>query len=42
MAYHKSRKRQAEEEPGIDLAALASAIAAEEFANLDSESEKSG
>ncbi len=41
MAYHKSRKRQAEEEPGIDLAALASAIAAEEFANLDSEAEKS-
>ncbi len=41
MAYHKSRKRQAEEEPGIDLAALASAIAAEEFANLDKEAEKS-
>jgi DNA-directed RNA polymerase subunit beta' len=41
MAYHKSRKRQAEEEPGIDLAALASAIAAEEFANLDSETERS-
>jgi DNA-directed RNA polymerase subunit beta' len=41
MAFHKSRKRQAEEEPGIDLAALASAIAAEEFANLDSEAEKS-
>jgi DNA-directed RNA polymerase subunit beta' len=41
MAYHKSRKRQAEEEPGVDLAALASAIAAEEFANLDSEVEKS-
>ncbi len=41
MAYHKSRKRQAEEEPGIDLAALASAIAAEEFANLDNEAEKS-
>jgi len=39
MAYHKSRKRQVEEEPGIDLAALASAIAAEEFANLDSESQ---
>jgi len=42
MAYHKSRKRPAEEEPGIDLAALAVAIAAEEFANLDSESQKSG
>ncbi len=41
MAYHKSRKRQAEEETGIDLAALASAIAAEEFANLDKEAEKS-
>jgi len=41
MAYHRSRKRQAEEEPGIDLAALASAIAAEEFANLDNEAEKS-
>ena len=41
MAYHKSRKRPVEEEPGIDLAALASAIAAEEFANLDSEAEKS-
>jgi len=41
MAYHKARKRKVEEEPGIDLAALASAIAAEEFANLDSETEKS-
>ena len=41
MAYHKSRKRKVEEEPAIDLAALASAIAAEEFANLDSETEKS-
>ena len=40
MAYHKSRKRKEEEEPGIDLAALASAIAAEEFANLDKETEK--
>ncbi len=37
MAYHNSRKRQMEEEPEIDLAALASAIAAEEFANLESE-----
>jgi len=42
MAYHKSRKRPAKEEPGIDLAALATAIAAEEFANLDKEAEKSG
>ena len=41
MAYHKARKRKVEEEPGIDLAALASAIAAEEFANLESETEKS-
>jgi DNA-directed RNA polymerase subunit beta' len=40
MAYHSSRKRQAEEEPEIDLAALASAIAAEEFASLESASEK--
>ncbi len=41
MAYHKSRKRKVEEDVGIDLAALASAIAAEEFANLDEESQKS-
>jgi len=40
MAYHTSRKRQPEEEPEIDLAALASAIAAEEFASLESASEK--
>jgi DNA-directed RNA polymerase subunit beta' len=40
MAYHKTRKRHTEEEPEIDLAALASAIAAEEFANLEGESEK--
>jgi DNA-directed RNA polymerase subunit beta' len=37
MAYHKSRKRQIEEEPEIDLAALAAAVAAEEFANADDE-----
>ena len=44
MAYHKSRKLQTEEETEIDLAALASAIAAEEFASLESESasEKDG
>ncbi len=42
MAYHKSRKRRPEEEPEIDLAAHAEAIAAEAFANLDSESEHSG
>jgi DNA-directed RNA polymerase subunit beta' len=40
MAYHKSRKQQVEEEPEIDLAALASAIAAEEFASLEDASEK--
>ena len=35
MAYHKSRKTMVEEEPEIDLAALAAAVAAEEFANAD-------
>jgi DNA-directed RNA polymerase subunit beta' len=40
MAYHKSRKQQVEDEPEIDLAALASAIAAEEFASLEDASEK--
>jgi DNA-directed RNA polymerase subunit beta' len=40
MAYHKSRRRQTEEEPDIDLEALAPAIAAEEFASLESTSEK--
>ena len=38
MAYHKSRKLQTVEETEIDLAALATAIAAEEFASLESES----
>jgi DNA-directed RNA polymerase subunit beta' len=42
MAYHSSRKREAEEEPALDLEALAAAIAAEEFANLESSSEKEG
>ncbi|MBT8063490.1 MAG: DNA-directed RNA polymerase subunit beta' [Gammaproteobacteria bacterium] len=42
MAYHSSRKRMVEEEPDIDLEALAAAIAAEEFANLDSTPEKEG
>jgi len=37
MAYHSSRKHQVEEEQSIDLEALAAAIAAEEFANLDGE-----
>ena len=36
MAYHTTRKRQTEEEPDIDLEALAAAIAAEEFASLES------
>jgi DNA-directed RNA polymerase subunit beta' len=36
MAYHSSRKRAPREEPEIDLAALAAAVAAEEFAGLDS------
>ena len=35
MAYHSTRKREVEEEQSIDLEALAAAIAAEEFANLD-------
>ncbi len=36
MAYHNSRKRAPRDEPEIDLAALAAAVAAEEFAGLDS------
>ncbi|HKJ16707.1 MAG TPA: DNA-directed RNA polymerase subunit beta' [Xanthomonadales bacterium] len=40
MAYHKSRKRVVEEEPEIDLAALAAAVAAEEFAGADDEDGK--
>jgi DNA-directed RNA polymerase subunit beta' len=39
MAYHSSRKRAVEEEPSVDLDALAAAIAAEEFANLEGEKE---
>jgi DNA-directed RNA polymerase subunit beta' len=35
MAYHTSRKRQAMEEPEVDLEALRAAIAAEELANLE-------
>ncbi len=42
MAYHNSRKTETEEEAEIDLAALATAIAAEEFASLESASEKDG
>jgi len=37
MAYHKSRKRAPEDVPEIDLAALAAAVAAEEFSELDEE-----
>jgi len=39
MAYHNSRKRESDEEQSIDLEALAAAIAAEEFANLEGEQE---
>jgi DNA-directed RNA polymerase subunit beta' len=39
MAYHSSRKREEEDEPMVDLEALAAAIAAEELANLEGESE---
>ncbi len=39
MAYHSSRKRPPEEDPEIDLAALAAAVAAEEFSELDNASE---
>jgi len=35
MAYHNSRRRQAVEEPEIDLEALRAAIAAEEFTSLE-------
>ena len=35
MAYHTSRKKQAAEEPEIDLEALRAAIAAEELASLE-------
>ena len=37
MAYHNSRKRPPEEDPEIDLAALAAAVAAEEFGELEEE-----
>jgi DNA-directed RNA polymerase subunit beta' len=37
MAYHNSRKRPIEDEPEIDLAALAVAVAAEEFGELEEE-----
>ena len=40
MAYHNTRKNKPEDEAEIDRAALASAIAAEEFASLDAASEK--
>jgi len=41
MAYHSSRKRYVEEEPEIDLAALAAAVAAEELESEESEAEAS-
>jgi DNA-directed RNA polymerase subunit beta' len=40
MAYHNTRKSKPEEEAEIDLAALATAIAQEEFASLEAASEK--
>jgi len=40
MAYHKSRKRHVEDEPEIDLAALAAAVAAEEFASIESDTDR--
>ena len=40
MAYHSSRKLQPEEEREIDLVGEQMAIAAEEFATLESASEK--
>jgi DNA-directed RNA polymerase subunit beta' len=39
MAYHNSRKRPPEEDPEIDLTALAVAVAAEEFSELDDAAE---
>ena len=39
MAFHKSRKRPPEDDPEIDLAALAAAVAAEEFGELDEQAE---
>jgi DNA-directed RNA polymerase subunit beta' len=39
MAYHNSRKRAPEDDPEIDLAALAAAVAAEEFSELDEKAE---
>jgi len=39
MAYHSSRKLAPEEDPEIDLAALAAAVAAEEFGELDEATE---
>jgi len=39
MAYHNSRKKPPEEDPEIDLAALAAAVAAEEFGELDDATE---
>jgi DNA-directed RNA polymerase subunit beta' len=40
MAYHSTRKDKPEDEVELDLTALATAIAAEEFASLEAASEK--
>ena len=39
LAYHSTRKRAPEESPEIDLTALAAAVAAEEFSELDEATE---
>ena len=41
MEYHRTRKRAPEEEPEIDLAALAAAVAAEDLENLEKSTETS-
>jgi len=40
MAYHNSRKRPAQDEPEIDLTALAVAVAAEELTSLENNQDK--
>jgi hypothetical protein len=40
MAYHSTRKRTVDAEPEIDLAALAAAVAAEDFGSEEEEAEK--
>ena len=39
MAYHNYRKRTVEDDPELDLTALAAAVAAEEFGELDDKAE---